>query len=73
MHRGISAGIIVSIVTLLFYQVFVDNVDYGVLPSVFHITCAAVLVMGSELYHRVTLESPSFETQFPPVAQFEEE
>ena len=73
MHRGISAGIIVSIVTLFFYQVFVDNVDYGVLPSVFHITCAAVLVMGSEVYHRVTLESPSFETQFPPVAQFEEE
>jgi len=73
MHRGISAGIILSVVSLFFYQVFVDNVEYGVLPSVFHITCAAVLVMGSELYHRTTLESPSFETQFPSVAQFEEE
>jgi len=68
MHRGISAGIILSVVALFYYQVFVDNVEYGVVPNVFHITCAAVLVMGSEIYHRVTLETPSFETQYPIVA-----
>jgi len=73
MHRGISAGIILSVVTLFVYQVFVDNVEYGVIPSVFHITCAFVLVIGSEIHHRVTLESPSFETQYPPVTQYEEE
>lgn len=67
MHKGISAGIISSVVALFFYQVFVDDVDYGVLPNVYHITCAVVLVMGSELYHRVTLETPSFETEYPPV------
>jgi hypothetical protein len=73
MHRGISAGIILSVVALFFYQVFVDNVEYGFLPIVFHITCAFVLVIGSEVYHRVTLESPSFETRYLPVTQYEEE
>eukprot|EP00979_Chaetoceros_neogracilis_P006266 scaffold1264_cov263-Chaetoceros_neogracile.AAC.4 len=73
MHRGISAGIILSVVALFFYQVFVDNVEYGFLPIVFHITCAFVLVIGSEVYHRVTLESPSFETRYLPVTQYEDE
>lgn len=69
MHKGISAGIILSVVALFFYQVFVDDVEYGVFPSVFHITCAFVLVMGSEVYHRVTLQTPSFETEYPPVRE----
>ena len=67
MHKGISAGIILSVVSLFIYQVFVDDMDYGVIPNVYHISCAAVLVMGSEVYHRVTLEMPSFETEYPPI------
>ncbi len=66
MHRGISAGIVSGVVALIVYQVFVDDVDYGVLPNVYHMICAVVLVMGSEVYHRVTLEN-SFETEYPPV------
>ena len=73
MHKGISAGIILSVVTLFFYQVFVDDVEYGVLPSVYHISCAAVLVAGSEVYHRVTLEIPSFETEYPPAVIYDED
>jgi hypothetical protein len=73
MHKGISAGIILSVVALFFYQVFVDDVEYGVFPSVFHITCAFILVMGSEVYHRVTLQTPSFETEYPPVREIYED
>uniref|UniRef100_A0A7S3QAP5 Uncharacterized protein n=1 Tax=Chaetoceros debilis TaxID=122233 RepID=A0A7S3QAP5_9STRA len=67
MHRGISAGIILSVVSLFFYQVFVDDVDYGFIPNTYHIICSVILVIGSEIYHRVTLEMPSFETNFPAV------
>ena len=67
MHRGISAGIIMSVVLMTFYQIFVDDEDYGVFPNVYHVSCAAVLVMGSEVYHRESLGKPSFETEYPPV------
>jgi hypothetical protein len=67
LHRGISMGIIVSVVLLFFYQVFVDDVDYGIFPTFYHCTCAGVLVIGSEIYHKVTLETPSFETVYPVI------
>jgi len=74
MHRGLSAGIILSVSSLFFYQVFVDDVEYGVVPTFWHITCAAVLVMGSEVYHRVTLATPSFETEYPqPTLLYDED
>ena len=72
MHRGISVGIILSVISLFIYQVFVDDVDYGVLPNVFHISCAAVLVMGSEVYHKITLET-HWETAYAPPVNFGEE
>ena len=64
MHRGISAGIIMSVVMMTYYQIFVDDVEYGLLPNFYHVSCAAVLVFGSEVYHRVNLEKPSFETEY---------
>ena len=72
LHKGISAGIILSVVSLFFYQVFIDDVEYGMLPNIFHISCAAVLVIGSEIYHRVTLEVPSFETEYPPAELYDD-
>lgn len=68
MHRGFSAGIILSVVCMMYYQIFVYNVDYGFLPNSWHITCAVVLLMGSEVYHRASLEEPSFETKYLDVA-----
>ncbi len=67
MHRGISAGIIMSVILMTYYQIFVDDEEYGLFPNFYHVSCAAVLVMGSEVYHRVSLEKPSFETEYPPV------
>jgi len=64
MHRGVSAGIVAAVVGMMGYQIFVDNIDYGFLPNSWQITCAVVLVMGSEVYHRVRLEEPSFETEY---------
>lgn len=68
MHRGISAGIIMSVVLMVYYQIFVDDVAYGVIPNTYHTLCAVVLVVGSEVFHHVSLEKPSFETQYPQVA-----
>jgi len=64
LHRGLSAGIILGVVVMIYYQIFVDNVDYGFLNISYDITCAVVLVMGSEVYHRVSFEEPSFETKY---------
>lgn len=64
MHKGISAGIIISVVMMTYYQIFVDDEEYGLLPNFYQVSCAAVLVFGSEVYHRVNLEKPSFETEY---------
>jgi hypothetical protein len=68
MHRGISSGIILSVILMTYYQIFVDDEDYGLFPNFYHVSCAIVLVMGSEVQHRASLERPSFETEYPPVA-----
>jgi len=73
MHRGISAGIILSVVLMMYYQIFVDDQEYGFFPNVYHITCAFVLVIGSEVYHKVNLEKPSFETDYPQVGDLYDE
>ena len=68
MHRGISAGIILGSVSMMYYQIFVDDRAYGILPNSWDITCSVILIMGSEVYHRVSLETPTFETVYPEVA-----
>lgn len=73
LHRGISSGIIVSVFFLFFYQVFVDDIDYGIFPTVFHCTCAGILVIGSEIYHKVTLDTPSFETVYAVIEDLYDE
>lgn len=67
MHRGLSAGIGAGVATMMYYQIFIDDDDYGLLPNSWQITCAVVLVFGSEVYHRVSLEEPSFETKYVEV------
>lgn len=73
LHRGISTGIIVSVLLLFFYQVFVDDIDYGIFPTFYHCTCAGVLVIGSEIFHKVTLDTPSFETVYPVIEDLYDE
>ncbi len=67
LHRGISAGITMSVVLMVYYQIFVDDEDYGLFPNFYHVSCSVVLIMGSEVFHRVNLEKPSFETEHPAV------
>ena len=50
MHRGISAGIILSVVLMTYYQIFVDDEDYGILPNFYQTACAVVLVIGSLVF-----------------------
>jgi hypothetical protein len=73
MHRGISAGIILSVVLMTYYQIFVDDEDYGILPNFYQTACAVVLVIGSEVFHRVSLEKPSFETEYNQVMDLYDE
>ena len=56
-----------------YYQVFVDDEDYGILPNFYQTACAVVLVIGSEVFHRVSLEKPSFETEYNQVMDLYDE
>jgi len=72
MHRGISAGILTGFSVMMYYQTFVKDFDYGFIHSSWHIACVIVLLMGSEVYHRASLEEPMFETTYESVSNIYE-
>lgn len=65
MFRGISAGIILALMCLLVYDFYDEDFNYGARVDVLHCVCTAFLILGSEVYHRVTLKDAVFETVYP--------
>ena len=60
---------------MTYNQVFVDDEDYGmlyfqILPDSM---CSCLIVIGSEVFHWVSLEIPSFETEYNQVMDLYDE
>ncbi|KAL9183067.1 hypothetical protein ACHAXT_004854 [Thalassiosira profunda] len=73
MYRGVSMGILVSVLLMFIYQIRDQWCEYGPLVSFFHLSSTAVLIVGAEIYHRVSLVDASFETTYPVIGDLYEE
>ena len=65
MYRGISAGIILAVIAMLIYDLYDPDFNYGLPVDILHCVCTAFLILGSEVYHRVTVKDATFETVYP--------
>lgn len=67
MYRGVSAGIIIAGISLHVYELHEPVFNYGPAIDGLNLVCLILLVFGSEVYHRVTLQDSTFETEYQPV------
>ncbi|VEU34017.1 unnamed protein product [Pseudo-nitzschia multistriata] len=70
MYRGVSAGIILSVTSLYLYDLHIPDFNYGPAIDSLNLVCLILLVVGSEIYHRVSLQDASFETVYPEIESF---
>jgi len=70
MYRGVSAGIILSVTLLYIYDLNIPEFSYGAAIDSLNLLCLLLLVAGSEIYHRVSLQDASFETVYPEIESF---
>lgn len=70
MYRGVSAGIILSVTSLYIYDLHIPDFSYGPVVDSLNLVCLILLVVGSEIYHRVSLQDASFETVYPEIESF---
>jgi hypothetical protein len=70
MYRGVSMGIIFAVIFMFWVQRQNEWVQYGPLVNCLHILSTIVLILGAEIYHRVSLVDASFETVYPEVENF---
>ena len=70
MYRGVSAGIILSVVSLYLYDLHIPDFNYGPAIDSLNLVCLILLVVGSEIYHRVSPQDASFETIYPEIESF---
>lgn len=73
MYRGVSAGIIVSVISLYIYDLHIPDFSYGPAIDSLNLVCVLLLVVGSEVYHRVSMQDATFETIYPEVENFYED
>jgi CRT-like, chloroquine-resistance transporter-like len=73
MYRGVSAGIILGVLIMHEYDMRLDDFNYGPLVDGLNLACLILLIVGSEVYHRVSLQEATFETVYPAVRGFEED
>jgi hypothetical protein len=75
MYRGISAGTIVAVLTMHFYDMHLPDFNYGPTIDALNLLCLILLILGAEVYHRVSLQESTFETVYPevPVQSFYDE
>lgn len=67
MYRGISAGIIVAVLSMHYYDMHTSDFSYGPAIDALNLACLILLVLGSEVYHRSNLHESTFETVYPAV------
>ena len=70
MYRGVSAGIIISAVTLYIYDVNTPEFNYGPAIDSLNLVCVILLVLGAEVYHRCQLRDSTFETVYQTIDDF---
>ena len=70
MSRGVSAGIIISVICLYSYDMHIPEFNYGPAIDSLNLVCLILLVVGSEIYHRVSLQDATFQTTFPEIENF---
>ena len=68
MYRGVSAGIIASSLCLYTYDMHSTRFNYGPAIDSSNLFSLLLLVIGSEVYHRVSLQDATFETVSKTVA-----
>jgi hypothetical protein len=70
MYRGVSIGIIFSVISLYVYDLHIPDFSYGIAIDSLNLVCVLLLVIGSEVYHRVSLQDAAFETVYPEIESF---
>ena len=67
LYRGISAGIILAVIVMYIYDLDDPDFDYGPVVDNMNLVCTLLLILGSEVYHRVSLQDATFETIYPEI------
>jgi hypothetical protein len=72
MYRGISAGITLAVLSMHLYNLSIPYFNYGPAVDGLNLACLLLLILGSEVYHRVSLQGSTFETVYAEVQNFYE-
>lgn len=65
MYRGISVGIILAVIAMYIYDLYDPDFNYGFPVDCLHSVCTLLLILGAEVYHRVSVQDTTFETVYP--------
>jgi CRT-like, chloroquine-resistance transporter-like len=67
MYRGISAGIILAVLSMHVYDMMTPTFNYGPAVDALNFACLILLILGTEIYHRSGIPDSTYETVYPPV------